>query len=204
MQPENILVDLSGPNPILKVVDFGASVHYQLSQEISPPASLEFAAPECVLGQPAGPPCDVWGAAVYLYIFLRCDIIMCLYLGCLISSDSNCTMNIIFMIFAFCSNLVLYFLFLFVVCYISGLSPFLDESIEETTSNVLKCDFSFPDEFFGSISVEAKMLVSKILIAQPNLRISAHTAMSFPWFQMVCLTHSNCDGKCILSQLGQL
>ena len=30
----------------------------------------------------------------------------------------------------------------------SGLSPFLDDSDEETTNNILRCDFSFPEEHF--------------------------------------------------------
>ncbi|KAK3932149.1 Kalirin [Frankliniella fusca] len=134
IRPDNILVDLTGSNPSLKLVDLGGSVHHEHSHEIAPPASLEFAAPECVLGQPAGPPCDLWGAAVFLYLFL------------------------------------------------SGLSPFLDESIEETTANVLKCDYSFPDEFFGIISSDAKLLISKILLNQPNQRLSAHDACNTSWF----------------------
>lgn len=136
IRPENILVDLSNLNPVLKLIDLGESVHRKHLQEITPPASLEFAAPECVLGQPAGPPCDVWGAAVYLYVFL------------------------------------------------SGLSPFLDESVEETTANVLKCDYSFPDEYFGTVSQDAKSLISRILMAQPNHRISASDAINCSWFQM--------------------
>ncbi|XP_052122184.1 kalirin isoform X6 [Frankliniella occidentalis] len=135
IRPENILVDLTSSNPLLKLVDLGGCVHRQHSHEIAPPASLEFAAPECVLGQPAGPPCDLWGAAVFLYLFL------------------------------------------------SGLSPFLDESVEETTANVLKCDYSFPDEFFGMISSDAKFLISKILLGQPNCRLSAHDAHNSSWFQ---------------------
>lgn len=70
-QPENILVDLAGSGPLVKLIDLGGYVHHQYLQEIPPPASLEFAAPECVLGQPAGPPSDLWGASVYLYVLLR-------------------------------------------------------------------------------------------------------------------------------------
>ncbi|XP_034255517.1 kalirin isoform X2 [Thrips palmi] len=136
IRPENILVDLAGSGPLVKLIDLGGHVHHQYLQEIPPPASLEFAAPECVLGQPSGPSSDLWGASVYLYILL------------------------------------------------SGLSPFLDESVEETTANVLKCDYSFPDEFFGLISSEAKSLISNILIAQPNHRMSAHDALDSFWFQL--------------------
>lgn len=73
------------------------------------------------------------------------------------------------------------------MCFLnfSGLSPFLDETIEETTANVLKCDYSFPDEFFGLISHEAKSLISRTLIVQPSLRISAHDAINSSWFHLV-------------------
>jgi len=68
-------MDVSGPNPLLKLVDFGDCVRQREMQEISPPANVEFASPECVLGQPAGPPADLWSCAVFLYLFLRYEIL---------------------------------------------------------------------------------------------------------------------------------
>ena len=40
-----------------------------------------------------------------------------------------------------------------VVLYVllSGLSPFLDDSEEETINNILRCDYSFPEEHFCQV-----------------------------------------------------
>ena len=53
-----------------------------------------------------------------------------------------------------------------VVIYVmlSGVSPFLDESEEETSSNILRNDYCFPEEFFSGISQEAKDLMKLILV----------------------------------------
>ena len=54
-----------------------------------------------------------------------------------------------------------------VVLYVllSGVSPFLDESPEETCSNITKRDFCFPDEYFAGISQEAKECIHFMLVA---------------------------------------
>ena len=55
-----------------------------------------------------------------------------------------------------------------VVLYVllSGVSPFLDESQEETCSNIVRNDFCFPDEYFAGISPEAKELVRFMLVEE--------------------------------------
>ena len=52
-----------------------------------------------------------------------------------------------------------------VVLYVllSGVSPFLDESLEETCSNILRKDYCFPDDYFAGISQEAKDFISTLL-----------------------------------------
>ena len=47
---------------------------------------------------------------------------------------------------------------------LSGVSPFLDESQEETCSNIVRNDFCFPDEYFAGISSDAKDLVRSMLV----------------------------------------
>lgn len=66
----------------------------------------------------------------------------------------------------------------------SGLSPFLDDSIEETTANILKCDFCFPDEYFAVISNEAKDLLQSLLCLATENRASAERALASPWFKV--------------------
>ena len=55
----------------------------------------------------------------------------------------------------------------------SGLSPFLDDSDDETTDNILRCDFSFPAEYFSHVSNEAKDLISRLLTVNPAQRATA-------------------------------
>ncbi|XP_026462176.1 triple functional domain protein isoform X4 [Ctenocephalides felis] len=145
VKPENVMVDLSsstnctinGANQVatLKLIDLGASVN-KGSREVLPPSplSLEFAAPELVLGQPVGSYTDMWAAAVFLYIFL------------------------------------------------SGVSPFLDDSIEETTANILKVDFSYPTRYFGNISNDACTLLTRLLVNQTNQRPTARQCLDTSWF----------------------
>ena len=47
---------------------------------------------------------------------------------------------------------------------LSGVSPFLDESEEETSSNILRNDYCFPEEFFAGISTDAKDLIKLMLV----------------------------------------
>ncbi len=64
---------------------------------------------------------------------------------------------------------------------LSGLSPFLDDSDEETTNNVLRCDFSFPEEHFATASSTAKDLIGRLLRVAPESRASASAALASPW-----------------------
>ncbi|XP_044733840.1 triple functional domain protein isoform X3 [Chrysoperla carnea] len=64
---------------------------------------------------------------------------------------------------------------------LSGLSPFLDDSDEETTSNVLKCDYCFPDDYFSGVSDDAKELIRQLLILQPEKRITITKCLESPW-----------------------
>lgn len=77
LQPENILVELGGSQPQLKLVDLGSAIETlegasNAGREVLPPApaQLEFAPPECVLGRPPAPAWDAWAAGVFLYVFL--------------------------------------------------------------------------------------------------------------------------------------
>lgn len=130
------MVDLTVSPPVIKLLDFGDSVN-TCASVIVPPACLEFASPELVLGQPVGVHTDQWAVGVLLYVLL------------------------------------------------SGVSPFLDDSLEETTANILKCDYCFPDDYFQCISAEVKELVSKLLVLPPSQRLSMEACLESPWFDQV-------------------
>ncbi|KAI5636984.1 rhoGEF domain-containing protein [Phthorimaea operculella] len=144
VRPENILVELGGPQPQLKLVDLGSAVEMggaegatgRGGREVLPPApaQLEFAPPECVLGRPPAPAWDAWAAGVFLYVFL------------------------------------------------TGLSPFLDESIEETTANIIKCDYCFPPEHWEGIDERAQGMIRGLLEANPARRLAPSDALNDTWF----------------------
>lgn len=69
--------------------------------------------------------------------------------------------------------------------FLSGVSPFLDDSIEETTANILKCDFSFPEEYFQDISNDAKNLLTRVLVLHANGRATMSECQSSTWFTQV-------------------
>lgn len=69
--------------------------------------------------------------------------------------------------------------------FLSGVSPFLDDSVEETTANILKCDFSFPDEYFHDISNDAKNLLRRLLVLQGSARATMVECHSCSWFTQV-------------------
>lgn len=76
---------------------------------------------------------------------------------------------------SWCFGLILY-------VFLSGVSPFLDDSVEETTANILKCDFSFPDDYFASISADAKALLGQLLVLPMGGRATMAEVQECAWF----------------------
>ncbi|XP_054897787.1 triple functional domain protein isoform X1 [Poeciliopsis prolifica] len=72
-----------------------------------------------------------------------------------------------------------------VVTYVllSGASPFLDESLEETCLNICRLDFSFPEDYFQGVSTEAKDFVCLLLQGEVERRPSAGFCLQYPWLQ---------------------
>uniref|UniRef100_A0A670ISR1 non-specific serine/threonine protein kinase n=1 Tax=Podarcis muralis TaxID=64176 RepID=A0A670ISR1_PODMU len=66
---------------------------------------------------------------------------------------------------------------------LSGVSPFLDESVEETCLNICRLDFSFPDDYFKGVSQKAKDFVCFLLEDDPAKRPSAALALQEQWLQ---------------------
>ncbi|XP_040923754.1 triple functional domain protein-like [Betta splendens] len=72
-----------------------------------------------------------------------------------------------------------------VVTYVvlSGASPFLDESLEETCLNICRLDFSFPEDYFQCVSAGARDFVRLLLQREPERRPSAAACLEQPWLQ---------------------
>ncbi|GCC25469.1 hypothetical protein chiPu_0003879, partial [Chiloscyllium punctatum] len=66
---------------------------------------------------------------------------------------------------------------------LSGVSPFLDESVEETCLNICRLDFSFPDDYFTGVSQAAKDFVCFLLQGDSSKRPSAAMCLLDPWLQ---------------------
>lgn len=64
---------------------------------------------------------------------------------------------------------------------LSGVSPFLDESPEETCINICRLDFCFPDEYFCNVSQVARDFVSSLLQQDPRKRPSATSCLQHLW-----------------------
>uniref|UniRef100_A0A8B9LRC5 non-specific serine/threonine protein kinase n=1 Tax=Astyanax mexicanus TaxID=7994 RepID=A0A8B9LRC5_ASTMX len=64
---------------------------------------------------------------------------------------------------------------------LSGVSPFLDESLEETCVNICKLDFCFPDEYFCDVSQAARDFIILALNQDPRKRPSASTCLQHLW-----------------------
>ncbi|XP_039461485.1 triple functional domain protein isoform X4 [Oreochromis aureus] len=72
-----------------------------------------------------------------------------------------------------------------VVTYVllSGASPFLDESAEETCLNICRLDFSFPRDYFQGVSQAARDFVCLLLKTDPGRRPPAGLCLQEPWLQ---------------------
>ncbi|XP_060118775.1 kalirin isoform X1 [Heteronotia binoei] len=66
---------------------------------------------------------------------------------------------------------------------LSGVSPFLDESREETCINICRVDFSFPNEYFCDVSHAARDFITVILQEDFRRRPTAATCLQHPWLQ---------------------
>ncbi|CAG9327340.1 unnamed protein product [Blepharisma stoltei] len=63
-----------------------------------------------------------------------------------------------------------------------GQQPFKGDSLNEIFQKIVKADFDFSDPSWEIISDEAKILISKMLIVNPDYRISLQDALSHEWF----------------------
>uniref|UniRef100_A0A0L8H5Y4 Protein kinase domain-containing protein n=1 Tax=Octopus bimaculoides TaxID=37653 RepID=A0A0L8H5Y4_OCTBM len=72
-----------------------------------------------------------------------------------------------------------------VITYIllSGTSPFLGDTPQETYQNITSVDYDYED-YFETTSKLAKDFIDKLLVKNPRKRASATDCMSHPWIQV--------------------
>uniref|UniRef100_A0A8B9KM15 non-specific serine/threonine protein kinase n=1 Tax=Astyanax mexicanus TaxID=7994 RepID=A0A8B9KM15_ASTMX len=72
-----------------------------------------------------------------------------------------------------------------VITYIllSGASPFLGESKQETMANISGMNYEFDEEFFGSTSELAKNFIRQLLTKDTRKRLTIEGALNHPWIK---------------------
>ncbi|XP_042680553.1 death-associated protein kinase 2 isoform X4 [Centrocercus urophasianus] len=70
-----------------------------------------------------------------------------------------------------------------VITYIllSGASPFLGETKQETLANITAVNYEFDEEFFSNTSDLAKDFIRKLLVKDTRKRLTIQEALSHPW-----------------------
>ncbi|KRY50894.1 Twitchin [Trichinella britovi] len=66
---------------------------------------------------------------------------------------------------------------------LSGLSPFGGETDVETLKNVKNCDWDFDSDAFKTVSDEAKDFIKKLLVRDPNCRLTVQQCLEHPWLK---------------------
>ena len=72
-----------------------------------------------------------------------------------------------------------------VITYIllSGASPFLGDSKQETFANITNIDYSFDDEYFGHTSDLAKDFISRLFVKDVRKRATIKDCLDHPWIK---------------------
>ncbi|KAG4085388.1 putative calmodulin-dependent protein kinase type 1 [Neocallimastix lanati (nom. inval.)] len=65
---------------------------------------------------------------------------------------------------------------------LSGYCPFSGETVAEENNNIVHCNYEFePAEFWAGISENAKDFIRKLLVLDPEKRMTAHEALQHEW-----------------------
>lgn len=80
-----------------------------------------------------------------------------------------------------------------VIAYImlSGASPFLGDTQQETYANVIACDYEFDEELFSETSELAKDFIRKLFVKEQTKRASVDECLEHPWIQPMCAYDKN-------------
>jgi len=70
-----------------------------------------------------------------------------------------------------------------VITYIllCGFPPFYGDTVPEIFEQIMEANFDYPDEYWGSVSKEAKDFINKLLVVESDKRLSANEALKHPW-----------------------
>ena len=72
------------------------------------------------------------------------------------------------------------------MCIVSGCPPFNEDRKKKMTLNdqILNANYKFRKEYFENVSDQAKDLIKKLLVVDPEKRISSDEILQHPWLQV--------------------
>jgi len=90
-----------------------------------------------------------------------------------------------------------------VIVYIllGGYPPFIEQNQRELFRKIRKGNYEFHEEYWGSVSSEAKDLISCLLVVQPSKRMSASDALKHKWMMQDA---SKLEGQSLDTNLVEL
>nr|XP_033331576.1 death-associated protein kinase related-like [Megalopta genalis] len=65
---------------------------------------------------------------------------------------------------------------------LTGCSPFGGDTKQETFCNISRCRLDFPDDLFEDVSEDARDLMRKLMVKDPNERLTVIECLQHPWF----------------------
>jgi len=70
-----------------------------------------------------------------------------------------------------------------VITYIllCGFPPFYGDTVPEIFEQIMEANFDYPEEYWGSVSKDAKDFINKLLVVDSDKRLSAADALKHPW-----------------------
>ncbi|XP_036100379.1 death-associated protein kinase 2 isoform X2 [Molossus molossus] len=80
-------------------------------------------------------------------------------------------------------GVITYILHVFSLCVLSlsGASPFLGDTKQETLANITAVSYDFDEEFFSQTSELAKDFIRKLLVKETRKRLTIQEALRHPW-----------------------
>ncbi|KAM8893506.1 death-associated protein kinase 2a isoform 2-T2 [Spinachia spinachia] len=162
LKPENImLLDKNAPLPRIKLIDFGLAHKIEAGVEFKNIfGTPEFVAPEIVNYEPLGLEADMWSIGVITYIL---QVNPQSTWASLRGHDPELVLR--------CR------------CRLSGASPFLGETKQDTLGNISAVNYEFDEEFFGHTSAPAKKFISQLLEEDKKKRLTIQDALNHPWIK---------------------
>lgn len=67
----------------------------------------------------------------------------------------------------------------------SGASPFLGETKQETLTNISAVNYDFDEEYFSNTSELAKDFIRRLLVKDPKKRMTIDDSLEHPWIKVI-------------------